>query len=203
MIEEPFAQGDSPLHRIDPRFRLVAAVGFSLVVAVSHHFSTLAGGLVIAGALLFAARLDPLPVLRRLWVITKLLAFLWIILPLTVPGADYYQLGSLAISQPGVTLALQISLRSLAIPAFFIALVATMNFSVLGHALKSLLLPDKLVHLLLFTYRYIFVIEQEYRRLLRAIRVRGFQPRTNLHTYRTIAYLVAMLFVRAAARAER
>jgi cobalt/nickel transport system permease protein len=35
------------------------------------------------------------------------------------------------------------------------------------------------------------------------MRIRAFRPRTNLHTYRSYAYLVGMLFVRAAARAER
>ena len=64
-------------------------------------------------------------------------------------------------------------------------------------------MPDKLVHLLLLTYRYVFVLDQEYGRLHRAIRTRGFVPRTGLHTYRTYAYLIGMLFVRAAARAER
>jgi cobalt/nickel transport system permease protein len=38
---------------------------------------------------------------------------------------------------------------------------------------------------------------------MRAARVRGFQPMTNLHTYRTYAYVVGMLFVRAGERAER
>ena len=53
------------------------------------------------------------------------------------------------------------------------------------------------------TYRYVFVIEQEYQRLLKAVKIRNFQPKTNMHTYRTYAYLVGMLFVRASARAER
>ena len=53
------------------------------------------------------------------------------------------------------------------------------------------------------TYRYVFVLEQEYQRLMRAVKIRGFQPATNLHTYRTYAYVVGMLFVRAAERAER
>jgi cobalt/nickel transport system permease protein len=60
-----------------------------------------------------------------------------------------------------------------------------------------------LCHLLLFTYRYIYVFEQEYRRLVQAMKIRGFQARTNLHTYRSYAYLAAMLLVRSFDRAER
>ncbi|MFW5635287.1 MAG: energy-coupling factor transporter transmembrane component T family protein, partial [Thermodesulfobacteriota bacterium] len=94
-------------------------------------------------------------------------------------------------------------LKSHAILLVLIALAATMNSATLGYVLDYFRLPPKLVYLLLLTYRYIFVIEQEYIRLSRAARLRSFHPRTNLHTYRTYAYLVGMLFVRAAARAER
>nr|WP_269434977.1 energy-coupling factor transporter transmembrane component T [Desulfosarcina ovata] len=64
-------------------------------------------------------------------------------------------------------------------------------------------LPDKLVHMLLITYRYLFVLEQEYQRLVRAMKIRNFRPATTLHTYRTYAYLVGMFFVRASERAKR
>ena len=71
------------------------------------------------------------------------------------------------------------------------------------HALGCLGLPDKLVYLLLITYRYVFVMEQEYQRLTRAMKIRGFRPGTNLHSYQSYAYLVGMLFVHASVRADR
>jgi cobalt/nickel transport system permease protein len=97
----------------------------------------------------------------------------------------------------------QITLKSNAILLAFIALCATMSLVTLGHALHRLGLPDKIVHLLLMTYRYIFVIEEEYLRLMRAAKIRGFRPGTAVNTYRTFAYVIGMLFVRSAARAER
>ena len=84
-----------------------------------------------------------------------------------------------------------------------ITLIATMNFSILGYALNWLHVPDKIVHLLLMTYRYVFLIEQEYQRLIRAAQIRGFRPGTNLHTYKTYACIVGMLLVRSAVRADR
>jgi cobalt/nickel transport system permease protein len=102
-----------------------------------------------------------------------------------------------------VVLAAQITLKSNAILLAFMALIATMSFATLGHALYRMRVPEKIVHLLLMTYRYVFVIEQEYLRLLRAAKIRGFRPGTNTNTYRTYSYVIGMLFVRAAARAER
>lgn len=203
MFNEAFAIGDSIIHRIDPRFKVVAAVVFSAVVAVSYRFPTLLAALLAAVILTLAAHLNLKVVARRLLVVVGFLVLLWALLPVTFKGEAIARIGPLTVTRPGVVMAAQISLKSIALLLVFIALIATMNFSTLGHALDRLHLSGKFVHLLLMTYRYIFVIEQEYQRMVRAAKIRGFRPGTNLHTYRTFAYFVAMLFVRAASRADR
>ena len=203
MFNEVFAIGDSIIHRIDPRYKVVAAVVFSMVVAVSYRFPTLLAALFAAVLLTLAAHLNLKAVGRRLLVVSGFLVLLWILLPVTFKGDALARIGPLTVTRPGVVMAAQISLKSIAILLAFIALITTMNFSTLGHALDRLHLSGKFVHILLMTYRYIFVIEQEYQRMVRAAKIRGFRPGTNLHTYRTFAYFVAMLFVRAASRADR
>ena len=203
MLAEPFAHGQSRVHRLDPRVRIAMAAFFSCLVAVSNSFETLVAALLLAFGLVVLARLDLKEVSRRLAVVVGFLVLLWLVLPLTFSGNPVGQLGPLVWYQPGVALAARISLKSIAILLAFTALVATMPVSSLGHALSRLGISGKLVHLLLMCYRYIFVIDQEYRRLNAAMRIRAFQPRTSLHTYRSYAYLAGMLFVRAAARAER
>jgi cobalt/nickel transport system permease protein len=203
MLREPFAVGDSPAHRLDPRVRLVAAAGFSCAAAVLEQLPALAAALATAIAWAVMARLPAAGVLKRLLAVNGLLALLWVFLPFTFPGQPLLRLGPLAASLEGAALALRITLKSNAIVIAFIALVATMPLATAGHALHRLRVPGKIVHLLLMTYRYVFVLEQEYQRLIRAARIRGFRPRTNLHTYRTFAYLAGMLFVRALERAER
>jgi cobalt/nickel transport system permease protein len=125
------------------------------------------------------------------------------VIPFTFPGQALFRIGPFGAAREGIELAAQITLKSNAIVLAFMAMVATMSIAASGHALHRLQVPAKIVHLLLMTYRYIFVLEQEYLRLARAACIRGFQPSTNLHTYRTYAYLVGMLFVRAIERAER
>ncbi len=85
----------------------------------------------------------------------------------------------------------------------FVALAATTPVPDLGFALQSLGLPSRLCWLLLFTYRYVFVIGQEFQRLRRAAAMRCFRPRTDLRTYKTYAHLFAMTLVRSWDRAER
>ena len=56
---------------------------------------------------------------------------------------------------------------------------------------------------MMFTIRYIEVLREEYLRLRSAMKVRGFRPGTNWHTYRSFGYLVGMMLVRAIERSER
>jgi len=203
MFEEPFANGDSLIHRIDPRHRIVGAVAFSFIVALSDRFSPLIIAVVISMFLAIAARLNPGAMMRRLTVVFGFLTLIWLVLPLTVDGPVLIRIGPIALSRPGIVLAGRITLKVLAILVMFTALVATMPLSTLGHTLHRLMVSKKIVYLILLTQRYIHLLENEYQRTIRALRMRGFIPRTNLHTYKTYAYLIGMLFVRSVARAER
>ncbi|MDM8551246.1 cobalt ECF transporter T component CbiQ [Desulfobacterales bacterium HSG2] len=203
MIHEPFVIGNSLVHRTDPRLRLVFATAYSFAVALSNQFPTLIAALVISFLLIGLARLNLREVAGRLAIVNGLILFLWVALPLTFEGEPLFTVGPLTVTRPGVVLSAKITLKSNAILLAFIALIATSSLATLGHAMNRLHIPEKIVHLLLLTYRYVFVIEQEYLRLLRAAKIRCFRPKTDMHTYRTYAYFIGMLFVRASARADR
>jgi cobalt/nickel transport system permease protein len=203
MLQELFAAGNSLLHRMDPRFRVFFASLYSIVIAMSRDFQILTGAIVISSLLVILAQLPAWEILKRLLAVNTFILLLWLILPATFHGAVAFKLGPLTVYSAGITMAAQITLKSNAIVLALIALIATMHFSILGYALNWLRVPDKIVHLLLMTYRYIFLIEQEYQRLIRAARIRGFQAGTNLHTYKTYASVVGMLLVRSSLRADR
>ena len=203
MISEPFAIGDTMIHRLDPRIRAGLTVLYSFVIALAYQFPVLIGALVLSLILIAISRVSIKEVFSRMVIVNALILLLWLVLPFTFKGKVLTRIGPLAIYLPGVILAAQITLKSNTILLAFIALIATMSLSTFGHTLRRLRVPTKIVYLLLMAYRYIFVIEQEYLRLLRAAKVRGFQPGTNLNTYRTFSYVIGMLLVRAALRAER
>ena len=195
MVCGTFSQGDSAIHRLDPRGRVVVAAALSIVVAVSDRPAALGAGLAAGLGLALVARLPPGRPLKRLAAVNAFMALLWLILPLTFQGPVAFSIGPLCVYHPGIIMSAQITLKSNAILIALMSLIATMPFSQLSTALNQLYVPDKIVHLLLMMYRYVFVIEQEYHRLIRATQIRGFRPGTNLHTYETYAYIVGMLFV--------
>jgi cobalt/nickel transport system permease protein len=200
---EEFAEGDTIIHRLDPRVKILVALPFAVLVALMHGHAGPARGLALAALLVALARLDIRKVLNRLVVVNVFVLMLWAFLPFTTPGESVFALGPLSASREGLALAGAITLKTNAIVLATIALLGTSKAFSLAHALVHMHAPAKLVHLFFFFYRYISVLHEEYSRLRNAMRVRAFRPRTDGHTYRSYAYLVGMLIVRSFERSER
>ena len=203
MMEESFAHGASSLHRRDARVKIIAAFCFIAVVAVADDFQTTVAALIRSLLLLMLAKLPPLSVLKRLAAANTFTLFLWLTLPFTYGGAELVQAGPIWISMPGVRLAALITLKTNIIVLSLITMLSTSPVASLGHALEALKFPRRLTFLLLFSYRYVFVIYQEYLKLRRAAQLRSFIPRTSIHTYRTFGYLFGMTLVRSWNRSQR
>lgn len=202
MIDEKFTSGKSVIHCLHPITRIWAALILSFATAFSHHFYPISGYGLIAAMLVLATGLKVRHVLARIKALMWFLLMIWILVPLTFEGDILYGFYKLTVSKQGILLCLYITLKSITILMIFIALIATMGIPALGNGLQRIRVPDKFVFLLLMSYRYIFLMQEEYHRLLRAARFRGFKPGTNLHSYRTFSYLAGMLFVRASLRAQ-
>lgn len=197
----------SLIDRLDPRLRILAAAGFACVVVLSHSFITLISGLLLALAMAVLAKLALKRTLRRVIAMDMFMLFLIIMLPFTTPvpagEQPMLQVAGLNASWAGLSHALQITLKGNAVILIMLALIGTMTATTLGHAMASLRVPAKLVHLLLFTVRYMDVIGQEYKRMRRAMQARAFVMGTNRHTWRAIGYLIGMLLVHSLERSER
>lgn len=202
-ITEPFASGNSFIHRIDPRTRLLAAAFLTVPVALLNTLPPSIGALGFGLGLAVIAKLPLLKLLHRLAVVNTFILFLWFFLPFSMSGSPVLTLGPLIATTDGIDLSLLITLKSNAVILILMSLVGSIRIQDLGPALRHLKVPPKLCHILLFTYRYIFVIFQEYLTMRQAMTARGFCPGTNSHTYRSYAWLVGMLLVKSWDRAER
>ena len=187
----------------DPRARLLAVIVGALVIVSLDH--TKAQALAFAGsaALLWISGNLDRAFGRRLLALESLMLVLLLTLPFSVPGSPVAQLGPLTVSRDGLATALGIALEANAVVMLVGALLGSLSPIALGHALARLGVPDKLVHLLMLTVRYIDVLERELARSRRALRARAFISRADRHTWRTLGWLIGMLLVRSAERAER
>ncbi|OEU47134.1 MAG: cobalt ECF transporter T component CbiQ [Desulfobulbaceae bacterium S5133MH15] len=203
MMDERFAQGNSLLHKRDPKAKIIAATAFVTASAITNSFTVAAMSFALSIVLFFLTKLPVQLVLKRLLAVNSFTFFLWLTLPLTYGGSEFTAVGPLSLSMEGIRLAALITLKTNAIVISIIALLGTSRIANIGHALESLHLPQNLCFILLFSYRYVFVIYQEYRRLVRAAQLRCFVPATSIHTYRTFGYLFGMTLVKSWNRATR
>ncbi len=195
--------GGGWLARVDPRIRIVAAAAFSVLVAAATRPAALTMALVCSAVLVAASGIGWRRAMGRVLPLNAFLLVLAAVVSLGVEGEPLRAWGTWTVSRQGLGLAGAVILKANAIVLCLAALVGALDLATVGHALHHLRVPDKLVHLLLLTVRYVAVLEAEYHRLAAAMKVRGFRPGMNRHTWRTYGYLVGMLLVRSLDRAER
>ncbi|MGB3479045.1 MAG: cobalt ECF transporter T component CbiQ [bacterium] len=197
MIEQAFTRVDSIISDIDPRIRIVYAVIFSVIVAITDK--VIVAGLALAFSMIFLilVRLNIKLILRRLLIVNFFIIVLWFILPFSLPGNIIFSLGNLNITYEGIVHTLLITIKCNAIVLTWIAMISSCGIFELVHAFSHLHIPDKLIYLFFLLYRYVYVLSDEYGTLRNTLRVRGFRPRTSLLTYRTYGYVIGTLLLRS------
>lgn len=203
MFNDDIVKSESLLYGFDPRLKIISLFLYSICLAFFKGFPVLFFSLFLSFILVYLSLLPFKEVLKRLLPVNVMIAFLWIFLPFTTVGEVVYIAGPLEVTRQGLVLASILTVKANAMMLLFIAFIASTPVNTAGHAMGKLGVPDKLVHLFFFTYRYLHVIYEEYLRLKTAMLIRGFVPKTNIHTYRSYAYLVGMLLVKSVDRAKR
>lgn len=180
---------DSPLARLDGRWRLAAMLVAVVCAAVVRSVAASAACLAVALLLAGLARMDWGWYGRRLAVLGLLLALF--ALPLPLLAEDGWRLGAVLL------------LKALSLFTLTAVLLVTAPLDATLKAARALWVPGLLIHLALLSYRYLFVIGDELARLRVALRVRGFRNRADAHAYRAVAAASGTLLVRGYERAER
>lgn len=201
-------QGDSGrtpsfVGSFDPRVRVVAASLFAIMVVALQQveFALAAFGLAIIT--MFLTDLPLRLTLKRMAAMDGFIIVMLVMLPFTTPGTPMFSMLGAEASREGLLHAVLIGIRANAVVLMMLSLLSGMTPVALGHTLYRLKCPAQLVHLMMFTVRYISVLHDEYHRLRMAMKLRGFKARNTRHTYRSFGYLFGMLIVRSLERAER
>lgn len=174
----------------DPRVKLACVVGMIIVASFMRDLAPL---LIIFAFISTLVLLSEVPLRHVRGGI--ILALPFIIFP------------SLALLfTSGVLPAAIMALRILSSVLALTLLVTTTPMFDLMKALQWYRLPRLLTSLLLFTYRFIFVLFDEMERMSLARKARGFTNRGNLlskDVFQTLSYTIGMTFVRSHARAMK
>ncbi len=190
--------------RLDTRWKLAALMLAATTTALLQTLPPVLLASMGTLVLVVLARLPPRWLLARLGSVALVLTFFLAWLPFAHPEAGVsWHLGWLSVSPAGVTLAVVILIKALSVVSLMMALLATAPLQDTFKAAHALRVPGFLIHLLLLSYRFVFVVAEEFGRLRIALRVRGFRNRGTWHCYRTIGQVAGTLLVRGHDRAER
>ena len=203
---------DSPIHRFDPRLKLLLAVAAIVGITLLPPGSFVAFAVVwlVTVAASSLARLGPWRLVRGSWIV---LPFVIVALPLifTRPGEALVTVDigplSLTVTQEGVRDALSIVIKSWLSVQVALLLAYTTPFPTLIDALRSLHVPSIMVSIISFMYRYLAVIGEEAGRMNRARDARSASEagRGGSITWRArvAGSMVGSLFIRSYERSER
>jgi cobalt/nickel transport system permease protein len=204
LTPEHLAPPDSPIARFDPRWKLAALLPAIGATAFVRSLPVVA--VAFAGSLLLAwlARLPRRWLAGRLLVLAVALLPFLLVLPFVVDrGGPAWEWQGLRVSTAGVTAAAVLALKTLAVVTLALVVLGTAPLNVTLLAARRLRVPGLFVQLTLISYRYAFLLVEEFHRLRVALRVRGFRNRMDRHSYRTVGQVTGTLLVRGAERAER
>jgi cobalt/nickel transport system permease protein len=195
---------ESALAKLDPRWKLPTLLVSALLVAFIQRLPFASVALLVAMALVLLGHVPVHWYLSRLGAIATFLLLVVCLLPLTGDRVEAaWNWGPVSISSAGAYLAGLVIVKALAIVTLILVLVATTPLVELLRAARALRFPGLLVHLAGLTYRYVFLIADEFARLRVALRVRGYQARMSRQNLQMAGNVAGTMLVRGQERAER
>jgi cobalt/nickel transport system permease protein len=198
---ETLSYQDTPLHRLDPRVKLLTTLAFIIAVVSfgKYEVAALIPFIVYPVALVAVGNLPVGYLARKILLAAPFAFFIGIFNPL-LDRAVLMHLGPLAISGGWISFA-SIMLRFTLTVSAALILIAGTGFNAVCLAMEKLGAPRSFVVQLMFLYRYLFVLADEAARLVRARALRSFQGRGL--GFKVFSAIVGQLLLRTLDRAQR
>jgi cobalt/nickel transport system permease protein len=191
-------------HRLDPRAKLLGLLTVTLA-AITTPLSLWPVWIACAGTLVGIALLARIPartIWRRVRVVLPLVLAAAIFIPFLRVGGREWGLGPLVVTETGLETFLGVAAKAAIGTVSAVLLGATTSFPDVLRALEAMRVPRLFTLVAAFTYRYLFVLVDEVRRMRAAVASRGYRPRRAWQAG-VLGRVVAALFLRSYGRGER
>jgi cobalt/nickel transport system permease protein len=170
-----YARIASPIHRWDPRCRLIGLGVLIIVISGTRSWASALAGLLVAFAGVLLARMPLFEILHRIQIPAVLIFLLVLLLPFTFPGKDV-DLHFTRISSEGIMTGCLIFIRAVALMLLVFPWIGASPVSVTLQAMRRLRIPSFLVQVAGGCYRYIFLFLDEARLTRLGMSARGYEP---------------------------
>lgn len=194
--------GHSPVHRAPAHLKVLALLGFMIVVVATPRdwYAAFAIYLLALLVVIGVSRVPPTYLLKRTVVEIPFVLFA-VLLPFVATGPQTEVLG-VSVSQHGLEAGIALLIKGTLGVLASLTLAATTEPQDLLLGLEHLHLPQQLVQIMAFMVRYLDVVTDEMRRMKVARESRGFTARNPRH-WPVLARSAGALFIRSYERGER
>lgn len=191
----------SPIHRLDPRAKVVATA-FFIVSVVSFGKYEISGLMPFFLYPVVLVAIGDLPLgylLKKILLAAPFAVFIGMFNPF-IDRAILIHIGPFGISGGWISFA-SIMLRFVLTVGSALALIASTGFASICMSLEKMGAPNSFAVQLLFMYRYIFVLVDEGSRMVRARALRAFEGRGM--GFKVFVSMIGQLLLRTLDRAQR
>ena len=202
-VLDQHAHLNSPIHRWDPRFKLIGFLSLIFAFSFISELYLLPAMAMATLSIFTISRIPGTFILNRLRYPSFFVFVVVIMLPF-ISGSDVlFSIGPLDVNQEGVEAAIIISVRFFSILTLGLILFGTAPLLTSIKAMRSLGLPAILADMTLLTFRYLFEIGNYLHQMETALRLRGFNARRfSPRGFSTLAWLGGSILVRSYERSD-
>lgn len=201
---DEYAHLDSPLHRWEPKYKLVGLAVLIFALSFVQDLRLLPAMLAVSLTLYIVSRLPLSYLLTRLRAPGFFLLIMAVLLPFLAGRTVILRIGPFALRQEGCLNLLLIVAKFVSILTVGLVLFGTAPFLTTIKAMRALGLPPILADMTLFSYRYIYEIGDDLETMEKAMGLRGFRARRlGGRTLSVLASLAGSILVRSYEQSER
>ena len=205
---DTFAGFSSPIHNIDARAKIITTFCaiFLVILTPDGYFLSFAIYLTAAVGIVYLSHVPMGYIFKRSLILIPFVLLASLFVPFTTSGSPLFTFTlaqhTIMLTEEGLVRFTSIGLRAFVSFILTITLVSTTRFGNLMRAASNLGLPSKLVIVLSFMYRYLFILidEAAHMMLARELRSSNRQKKTLLTASGGI---IGSLFIRSYEHAEK
>ncbi|MDO5848025.1 MAG: cobalt ECF transporter T component CbiQ [Methanobrevibacter sp.] len=204
---DALASGDSPIHRLEGRVKLVSCI---LIIVYCVFSSELIVPIILEIYLLILLYLSKLSFansFKRILILLPFGGMIIIFQPFLQPGNVLWSYSWLQISDVGLNFAILLFARLIVSLTAIVILSSTSPMEQIVASFRKLKMPKDFAMILTIMVRFLFVFIDELETIKKAQKSRNFNIHSKLTPYkwrlRQVGYSIAMMFLKSYEQGER
>jgi len=203
LFSSRYYEHNSIIHTLNPTLKLLNIIFFIIILVSIQHYTCFEFLLFTTIAILIT-NLAKIPFEKILKEIIIFVPFLFFILlfALFKEGDSFFKYGLINITYTGIHTFFSLFIKSILSITMMLILIMTTPFIQILRSLKDLHVPDEIILIFFFLYRYSILFIKEINRLLNAMKIRSVDL-SSLDLLKNFGSVIGVVFIRTFERAER